>query len=90
MRNNPSQKKAIFAELVTVFVSYPLLGFAIGFTYPDGDNRFSSGVVGGISLMLFGNFVTFWLTYPLGAFFGSLIGKRYLVKIAPRLMHEFD
>jgi hypothetical protein len=90
MRSNPSKRKAIFAGLVTVFMSYPILGFAIGFIYPDLGTRFRSGIIGGISLTLFGNFVTFWLTYPLGGYFGNLIGKRYLVSFAPRMMHEFD
>lgn len=90
MRKKPSAKKAVIAGLVTVFISYPLLGFAIGFIYPDIGGRLPSAVRAAFSLALFGNIMTFPLTYPLGAICGGLIGNRFLKSLPPREMHEFD
>jgi len=90
MRKKPSTKKGAIAGLVTVFVSYPILGFAIGFTYPDIIGRLASAVMLPIMLMIMGNIMTFWLTYPLGAICGGFIGKRYEESLQPRTMHVFE
>ena len=90
MRKSPNIKKAAIAGVVTVFVSYPILGFAIGFIYPDLTDRLTSAVIAAFSLAFFGNVTTFWLTYPLGAICGGLIGTRYVNSFQPKFMHEFD
>ena len=90
MRKSPNIKKAAIAGVVTVFISYPILGFAIGFIYPDLSSRLMSAVIAAFSLALFGNLITFWLTYPLGAIFGWFIGKDYMKSILPKPMTEFD
>lgn len=90
MRRDPSTKKGLIAGLATVFAIYPIIGFAIGYVYPDLGGRFRSGVVAAISLSLFGNFVTFWITYPLAAILGRLIGKRFLESLEPKSLHIFD
>jgi len=84
MRKTPSKLKGVIAGLVTVFMSYPLLGFAIGFIYPDHPDRLTSSFNGALMLSLFGNIITFWLTYPFGALCGWFISKRMLLNIVPQ------
>ena len=90
MRKSPSLTKGIFAGLITVFMSYPIIGFAIGFIHPDLTSRISSAIMASISLALIGNILTFWLTYPLGAICGGLIATRFKNSLEPKQMTEFD
>jgi len=90
MRKRPSLMKGVVAGGITVFVSYPILGFLIGFIYPHLPGRFESALNATLTLSVIGNFLTVWLTYPLGVFFGGLIGDRLLKSLRPKIMTEFD
>ena len=72
----------MMAGIVTVFVSYPILGFAIGYCYPSILPRISAAVNASIGLSIIGQMLTFWLTYPLGAVCGYIIAGRMIKKIA--------
>ena len=80
MRRKPSLKKGVMVGLLTVFICYPILGFAIGWVYPDMamTSRLRSAIAESFALTFFGNFISFWLTYPLGGYCGRLIAKKYI------------
>lgn len=89
MRKKPSIKMGVLAGFLTVFLSYPIIGFAIGIVHPDYSSRVFSGIMSGVSLMVIGNFLTFWITYPVGLVCGWIIAKRY-IKSAPTICNIFD
>ena len=72
--------RGVVAGLLTVFLCYPILGLAIGITNPvsPSGSTFWSGVYSAFTLTFFGNFLTFWITYPLGALCGAILTKRML------------
>ncbi len=87
VKKKPTKRKGLIAGCLTVFLAYPVLGFALGFIYPGefslafGEiTRMSSGISNAINLTLIGNILTFWLTYPMGAICGSLIAKHMIAK----------
>ena len=92
MRKKSSRMRGVFAGIVTVFMCYPILGFAIGFIYPDSPGRLEISAIGSsLFLVIAGNLLTFWLTYPLGAVFGGQIGIRYEKKrLQSKPMTEFE
>lgn len=78
--HNQSALRGAFAGIITVFLCYPILGFAIGLAYPDSPSRLTAAVSAAISLTILGTAFTFWLTYPMGAICGYFIGKRAAVR----------
>jgi hypothetical protein len=83
MKTKPTKIRGVFAGLTTVFIAYPFLGFAVGLFFPDLNSfRLFSAVSSAIELTLFGNVLTFWFTYTLGAICGFLIAKRMLRRLA--------
>ena len=82
MRKTPTCWKGLIAGILTVFLSYPILGFMVGLVDPQDRTMFFSGLMGALTLTMFGNFFTFWLTYPLGAVCGYIIAGRMIKKIA--------
>ena len=77
MKKKPSQIKGAIAGLTTVFLAYPTIGFAAGLIYPDPiSSHMFSAIDSSVGLALFGNFFTFWITYPLGAICGFIIAER--------------
>lgn len=73
-------RRGVAAGLLTVFLCYPILGFAIGISDPDSPSvsTVRSGVVSAFTLSFFGNFLTFWITYPMGTLCGAFLSKRML------------
>lgn len=81
MKSKPTKGRGIIAGLVTVFLAYPVLGFAIGLIYPDLVSRIRSAISNAFLLTFMGNIMTFWLTYPMGAICGGLIAKRMIANM---------
>ena len=71
----------LWAGITTVFVSYPILGFAIGFIYPHFPPRLNAGIGAAVDLTIIGQMLTFWITYPIGAVCGFIIAERMLKKM---------
>ena len=82
MQKKPTRRKGLIAGILTVFLCYPMLGFFIGIADPRELSILSSGISVAITLTFFGNFLTFWITYPFGAVCGFFISKQLIKKIA--------
>jgi hypothetical protein len=80
MYKKASTVRGICAGILTVFSCYPILGFAMGWFYPDlaVTGRLGSAISASFSFTLFGNIMSFWLTYPLGGLCGWLIAKKFI------------
>lgn len=72
--------RGVVAGLLTVFLCYPILGMTIGILDPDhfSGSVLRSGLVSAFTLTFLGNFLTFWITYPIGALCGAFLTKRML------------
>lgn len=81
MKKAPNHWKGLIAGIVTVFLCYPILGFLAGLTAPQETSILFSGIMGAVELTLFGNVLTFWITYPLGAVCGYIIADNMMKKI---------
>ena len=80
MKKAPNHWKGVIAGIVTVFLCYPILGFLAGLTAPTETSILFSGIMGATAFILFGNILTFWITYPLGAVCGFLIADNMMKK----------
>lgn len=76
VQKKPSFIRGGIAGVSTVFLCYPVLGFLLGLMHPIDGSRLLSAFGAATSLTIFGNMLTFWITYPFGFLCGGILARK--------------